>query len=167
MALFPRSPEDAVNAGLQLQETVRVFNGHRANSGYRPIAVSVGINTGKLMLGTVGERSRMDRTVISDAVNVASRLEGLTRIFGAWIIVSADVLQECSSTTSFPHRYLGRVGVKGKSRAVRIYEIIDSPDAARMGTRETFEQALLHLEGRRYALVDARIQSGGCRRSFG
>ena len=150
MALFPHSPEDAVNAGLQLLETVRIFNGHRANSGYRPIAISVGVNTGNLMLGTVGESSRMDGTVISDAVNLASRLEGLTRTFGAWIIVSEDLLDACPPVTSYPHRYLGRVRVKGKSRAVRIYEIIDGPDAARIRTRETFERALKHLEGRRY-----------------
>ena len=150
MALFPHSPEDAVSAGLQLLETVRIFNGHRANSGYRPIAISVGVNTGNLMLGTVGESSRMDGTVISDAVNLASRLEGLTRTFGASIIVSGDLLEACPSVTKFQHRYLGRVFVKGKSHAVRIYEIIDSADAARIGTRETFEGALRHLKARRY-----------------
>lgn len=150
MALFPGSPEDAVNAGLQLLETVRVFNGHRANSGYRPISVSVGINTGSLMLGTVGESSRMDGTVISDAVNLAARLEKLTRTFGAWMIVSADVLQACPEVTRMPHRYLGRVRVKGKSRAVGVYEVIDRPDEARMGTRDAFERALKDLEGRRY-----------------
>jgi len=54
MALFPRTPLDAVRTGLELMETVRVFNGHRANSGYRPIGIGVGINTGSLMLGTIG-----------------------------------------------------------------------------------------------------------------
>jgi two-component system sensor histidine kinase ChiS len=151
MALFPRSPEDAVNAGLELLETVRIFNGHRANSGYRPIAISIGVNTGNLMLGTVGESSRMDGTVISDAVNLASRLEGLTRTFGAWIIVSGDLLAACPAVTRIPHRYLGRVRVKGKSRAVRIYEIIDRPDEGRVRTREAFEQALRSLEGRKYS----------------
>jgi class 3 adenylate cyclase len=159
MALFPRSPEDAVNAGLELLETVRVFNGHRANCGYRPIAISVGVNTGNLMLGTVGESSRMEGTVISDAVNLASRLEGLTRTFGAWIIVSGDLLEACPAVTRTPHRYLGRVRVKGKSRAVRIYEIIDRPDEGRVRTRETFEQALKWLEGRRYREAAAAFES--------
>ncbi len=151
MALFPESPQDAVQAGLDLMETVRVFNGHRANSGYRPIGIGVGVNTGRIMLGTIGESFRMDGTVISDAVNVASRLEGLTRIFDAWIIVSGDSLSDCPEAARFPHRYLGRVRVKGKSSAVRIYEVIDAPSVARIRSREAFENALRCLERRDYA----------------
>ncbi len=150
MALFPRTPMDAVRTGLELMETVRVFNGHRANSGYRPIGIGVGINTGSLMLGTIGETSRMEGTVISDAVNLASRLEGLTRAFGSWIIVSEDLLIACPEAAQLPHRRLGRVRVKGKLRAVTVFEIIDAPDVVRIRTRAVFEEALRCFETRRY-----------------
>jgi adenylate cyclase len=149
MALFAGSPADAVRAGLDLLETVRTFNVHRANSGYQPISIGIGINTGKLMLGTVGETSRMEGTVISDAVNLASRLQVLTRTFGSWIIVSGDLFKGCPEAVEFPHRYLGRVRVKGKTRPVEVYEIIDSTDQSRIGTRERFEAALRSFEGRR------------------
>jgi adenylate cyclase len=160
MALFPRSPLDAVRAGLELMETVRVFNGHRANCGYRPIDIGVGINTGSLMLGTIGESSRMEGTVISDAVNLASRLEGLTRSFGTHIIVSEDLLTACpDAETTIPHRYLGRARVKGKAQEVTIYEIIDGPDAVRVETRALFEEALRHFEARRYAQAAAGFRA--------
>jgi len=151
MALFPRSPMDAVRAGLELMDTVRVFNGHRARAGYRPISIGVGINTGSLMLGTIGESNRMEGTVISDAVNLASRLEGLTRTFGASVIVSENLLAACPEAQQLPHRCLGRVRVKGKQRGVIVYEIIDSPDMARSQTRRVFEAALAAFQKGRYA----------------
>jgi adenylate cyclase len=159
MALFPGSPQDAVHAGLELMETVRIFNGHRANCGYRPIAIGVGINMGTLMLGTVGESSRMEGTVISDAVNLASRLEGLTRLFGAQILVSSDLLAACPDAARLPHRYLGRVRVKGKLRAVTVYEIIDAPYLVRMDTREIFEEALRNFERRSFKNAVAGFQT--------
>jgi class 3 adenylate cyclase len=159
MALFPRTPMDGVRAGLDLMETVRVFNLHRANSGYRPIGIGVGINTGTLMLGTIGESFRMEGTVISDAVNLASRLEGLTRMFGSWIIVSGDLLAASPEAAQLPHRCLGRVEVKGKSRAVTVYEIIDAPDVVRIRTREAFESALASFEAHRYSEAAAGFQS--------
>jgi len=155
MALFPRNPQDAVRAGLELMDTVRVFNGHRANVGYRPIAIGVGINTGSLMLGTIGESSRMEGTVISDAVNLASRLEGLTRTFGASIIVSESLLTASPEAARMPHRCLGKVKVKGKSRAITVYEIIDAPDAARVRTRAPFEKALAAFQRGRYREAEA------------
>ena len=150
MALFPRKPGDAVRAGLEMMDTVRVFNGHRAKSGYRPIGIGVGINTGKLMLGTVGESSRMEGTVISDTVNLASRLEGLTRTFGSWIIVSEHLLQASPEVAARPHRRLGRVKVKGMSRAVTVFEILDTPDLGRINTLDTFEEGLRSFEAHRY-----------------
>ncbi len=151
MALFPGSPEDAVRAGLRLLATVRVFNQHRENSGYRPISIGIGINTGKLMLGTVGESSRMEGTVISGAVNLASRLEGLTRTIGSWIIVSEELLAACPGADWINHRYLGHVHVKGMARSVAIHEIIDEPFVARLTTRAQFEEAVKNMEDHRPA----------------
>lgn len=79
MAIFPESPEDAISAAIEIQLEVRKYNSHRHNNGYRPIQIGIGINTGSLMMGTVGDSNRMDTTVIGDTVNLASRLESLTK----------------------------------------------------------------------------------------
>ena len=75
MALFSGEADNAVKAGISMLHRLIEYNQHRANSGYKPIKNGIGINTGFLMLGTVGGQNRMDSTVISDAVNLASRGE--------------------------------------------------------------------------------------------
>ncbi len=159
MALFPRSPDDALRAGVELLETLRVFNGHRASSGYPPISIGVGINCGKLMLGTVGEASRMEGTVISDVVNLTSRLEGLTRTFGSNIIVSRDLIAACPDTAGYPTRYLGSVAVRGKAELVAVYEIIDVVDESRARTHGRFETAVGNFEQQRYSEATAGFRS--------
>ncbi len=150
MALFPRAPDDALHAGVELLETVRLFNRHRANSGYQPIFIGVGINCGRLMLGTVGEASRMEGTVISDVVNLTSRLQGLTRLYGPNIIVSNHLIESCPETAGYPRRYLGSAPVRGKSEVVALYEIIDVVDESRVRTSRRFETAVLSFEQERY-----------------
>ena len=78
MALF-ESADDALRAGLGMLETLEAFNAERRAAGQTPIGIGIGINTGILMMGTIGEKHRMDGTVISDAVNLASRIESLTK----------------------------------------------------------------------------------------
>ncbi|MGC2404907.1 MAG: adenylate/guanylate cyclase domain-containing protein [Candidatus Cybelea sp.] len=83
MGLFPGKADDALNAAIALQREIRVFNLHCEKDGKPTIAAGVGIHTGDLMLGTIGERGRMETTVIADAVNAASRLETATKTFAA------------------------------------------------------------------------------------
>ena len=78
MCLFPESADDAVNGALGMLKWLDEYNKGRKRAFYKPIAIGIGINTGILMLGTVGAQNRMDYTVIGDAVNTASRLEALT-----------------------------------------------------------------------------------------
>ena len=124
MALFPLEPEDAVRAAVQMQNVVREYNVLRTKSGYKPIQIGIGIHVGNLMLGTIGEANRMDATVISDAVNLASRLEGLTKIYGAPILISDVTFQRIKNQDKYQYRMLGRVQVKGKKESVGIIEII-------------------------------------------
>ena len=142
MALFPNRPGEAIDAAIDLQNTLQVYNHDREKSGYSAIDVGVGIHYGNLMLGTIGYEARMEGTVISDAVNLASRIEGLTRIFDAAIIVSKDCIED--SNSSPPHRPLGTVQVKGKTRPVDIVEIIlpGTRRATRMDNSERFARAL-------------------------
>jgi two-component system sensor histidine kinase ChiS len=75
MALFPEGAgaDSAVSAAIEMQKRIREYNVHRASCGYRPLSMGIGIHTGTLMLGVVGVENRMQSTVISDAVNLASR----------------------------------------------------------------------------------------------
>ncbi|HEY9811721.1 MAG TPA: response regulator [Halomicronema sp.] len=146
MALFPHSPEDAIKAAIAMQKQVTIYNQSRSKKGYQPINIGIGLHTGTLMLGTIGETQRMETTVISDAVNLASRLEGLTKTYGAGIIISEPTVQTINSSIKDQSRFLGRVKVKGKKEPVSVFEIYggDSPQMIELKTqtRKNFEQGL-------------------------
>jgi class 3 adenylate cyclase/HAMP domain-containing protein len=136
MALFPSNPKDAIDSAIAMMRSVRAYNADRAKSGYQPIAIGIGINLGWLMLGTLGEDQRMDGSVISDAVNLSSRLEGLTKYYGASILTTDATLRRVEGSASFRARLIDRVSVKGRSQPVNIVEILDGD------TEERIEQKL-------------------------
>jgi len=125
MALFPNCAEDAVQAAIEMQQQVKIYNKHRQNSGYQPISIGIGLHTGTLMLGTIGEAERMESTVISDAVNLASRVEGLTKLYGVGIVASVQTLCRIDDPQHYKCRFLDRVQVKGKQTPVAVFEIYD------------------------------------------
>ncbi len=126
MALFPAGPDDALRAARAMLRALDTFNAEEA--AVAPISIGIGVHTGLLMLGTIGEARRMEATVIADAVNLASRLEGLTKEYGVHIITSGQTLARVSDCTMFPHRSLGTVKVKGKLEAVEIFEVFKEPN---------------------------------------
>lgn len=91
--------------------------------GYKPIRIGVGLQTGTLTLGIIGEAGRMESTVISDAVNLASRIEGLTKIYGASILISQNTLFDLEQPSQYHFRFLDRVQVKGRQEPVSVFEI--------------------------------------------
>ncbi len=93
MALFSRSADDAIKAGIDMLHRLAKYNTKRTNPERPPIQIGIGINTGSLMLGTVGGQTRMDGTVIGDAVNLASRLEALTKHYGVSLLISHHTFQ--------------------------------------------------------------------------
>ncbi len=142
MALFggnhARGAQDAVTAAVNIQKTVKVYNTYRQKSGYVPISIGVGINTGKMILGTIGFETRMDSTVIGDTVNLASRLEGLTKKYGVTTAISGFTLDALDRSEAFLLREIDTVRVKGKQQAVRVYEVFDSDeDRIRDAKQET------------------------------
>ncbi|MDH5655426.1 MAG: hypothetical protein OEZ34_05930 [Spirochaetia bacterium] len=126
MALFPASPDEAVTAAIAIQLRLRKLNLIRQRKNLDSIAMGIGIHSGKLMLGTVGEKDRIDGTVISDTVNLTSRLEGLTKLYGASIIISETAFKQLKNRESYHLRILDSVQVKGKSQNVTILEIFDA-----------------------------------------
>ena len=154
MALFPTSADDAVYGGIAMLKKLVPYNAGRQRAGYQPVHIGIGLNTGTLMLGTVGGKNRMEGTVISDAVNLASRLEGLTKLYGASILITDQTLAQLASPDQFNTRFLGKVQVKGKREAVSLYEVCDGdPEnviALKLQTASDFEAGLTHYFAREF-----------------
>lgn len=113
---------NAVRTGLELQErTLAVSARWEARLG-EPIRNGVGINTGDAVVGAMGSRQRLEYTAIGDTVNLASRLESLTKEHGAGIIISDSTYEQVKGR--FITRELGAVAVKGKARPVSIYAVV-------------------------------------------
>jgi two-component system sensor histidine kinase ChiS len=148
MALFPRQPEDALQAALNMLNEIVTYNKHRKNHGYIPINIGIGLHTGMLALGIIGEQERMQSTVIADTVNIAARLESLTKIYNASIIISEQMLFKLERPSRYISRFLGKVRVVGKQEPITIFEILDGhPEAVaalRVQTLSDFEKGLLH-----------------------
>lgn len=147
MSLFPNSPDDALRAAIALQHEVRLFNRYLDEQGIAPITVGVGVHHGELMLGTIGERGRMETTVISDAVNVASRLETATKQYGCSILLSRQTVTMLSEPHRFMLRPLGCVQMRGKALGVEIYECYDADPADLAWHKRTTEQHFARARG--------------------
>ena len=146
MALFTDSPENAINAAIEMRIKLSQFNQVMEQFGKPVINSGIGIHFGTLMLGVVGGEGRMDGTVISDAVNLASRLEGLTKLYGSSIIISQDTLIKIENPDLYQYRFLDIVKVKGKKEPSYIFEIIDGdPDdikELKLQTKADFAEAI-------------------------
>ena len=126
IALFRDKPDNAIKASIEMHAEMFRYNQERQEAHKQPIMISIGLHTGDVMMGVIGDADRHDANVLSDAVNVAARLEGLTRIFDNQIILSASTLEAVEDRGFFIYRDLGSYRVKGKDEALRLYEIIDA-----------------------------------------
>jgi adenylate cyclase len=160
MALFPTTADHAVCGAVAMMKRLAAYNADRLKAGYDPVRIGIGVNTGSLMLGTIGGNTRMDSTVIADTVNLASRLEGLTKRFKTNILISDYTLAALSQPAVHNCRFLGKVQVKGKQAAVPIYEVYDGdqPDVVELKhrTKDIFEDGLCHYFERQF------IKAMGC-----
>ncbi len=146
MAIFQEHPQQALRAAVDMQIAIQRYNKERAQKGRRAIRVGMGVHTGSLIMGIIGDHYRNDAATIADTVNTASRLEGLTKHYGVNIILSEESRGRLQNPEDFHFRYLGRVQVKGKHQPVNIYECIDGDHvdtvARKLATREIFEKGL-------------------------
>ena len=148
MALFPDSPDQALHCGLAMLQRLAEYNDGRQRAGYRSIKIGIGINTGIVILGTVGGAGRMDGTVIGDAVNLAARMERLTKEYRASLLISEYTLYCLDRPENWSIRFLDRTRVRGKQGTQSVYEVFNcDPDPLREAKtrhRKHFEQALAY-----------------------
>jgi PAS domain S-box-containing protein len=146
MALFSGNADDAVRAGISMLRRLREYNQTRTRPDRPPIAIGIGINTGSLMLGTVGGSQRMDSTVISDTVNLASRLETLTKNYNVSLLITHQTFLGLANAHQYKIRLIDRVVVKGKSEQISVFEVFDAdPDdlrSVKKAMKTKFEQAV-------------------------
>ena len=146
MSLFPAGADTAINAALDIQKTLKLYNSHRNNSGYKCIKLGIGINTGSLMLGTIGENERMDGTVISDAVNICSRIESITKEYGINIAISEKTYSNLYNKKNLDIRNIGCIYLRGKVKPVSVYEVfnMDSDEIRilKIKYKDNFEKAV-------------------------
>ncbi|GHV91807.1 hypothetical protein AGMMS50268_23100 [Spirochaetia bacterium] len=130
MALYPQKDgaDRAVRSAIEIQRTLQTYNEQRAKHNYSHLSIGVGIHMGSLMIGVVGVKDRMQNTVISDAVNQASRLEGMCKAYNVSLVISEEIFKGLEDPGSYMYRFLGKVRVKGKSEPVSVFEIYDGID---------------------------------------
>ncbi len=149
MALFAKNggADQAVESAVEMQAKMIEYNGHRANMNYRPISMGIGIHTGPLMLGVVGVSDRMEGTVISDAVNLSSRLQSIAKAFNIPLVISERTFMQLDDPGRYKYRFIGKVRVKGKDAPVSVFEIFDGlPEELferKMKSNTFFEQGMM------------------------
>ena len=130
LALFNGPPEQAVRAAIEMQVALKEAMTHGSLGACLPpgteVTLGIGLHFGRIEMGIVGESGRWDSSVISDAVNTAARVEGLTKTFGAEVLITGDLNKRMDAVRSLQTRRLGRIEVKGKSDRVDVHEVLDS-----------------------------------------
>ncbi|MFK5971479.1 MAG: response regulator [Candidatus Marithrix sp.] len=158
MALF-HNADDAVCGAIAMLKTLVDYNKRRVQDGHEAIKIGIGLNTGALMIGTVGGRNRMDGTVISDAVNVASRVEGLTKIYGTPLLITEHTYERLVDPAKYLMRIIDATKVQGKSEEVTVYEVFDADPpksrALKNSTIEDFEPGFVLYNSE--AIADAKV----------
>ncbi len=154
MAIFQHSAEDGLNAMIDMQIKLREYNLERVKKNRSSLAVGMGIHTGPLIMGIIGDENRTDAATISDTVNTASRMEGLTKLYGARILISGSTYAALTNKDKYQFRYLGKVQVKGKKEFVDVYECLNGDPKEEMEwklrVKSIVEEALGYLEEEQY-----------------
>ena len=145
MALFINA-DDALKAAIAMLNKLFEFNQDRQRQNLPTIKIGIGLNTGQIMLGIIGEQNRLQGTVISDAVNVAARIESLTKIYKEPLIIGENTFTNLTEPAQYAIRFLDNIKVKGRIERINIFAVFNAdPKPIREGklaTLLTFEEAV-------------------------
>ena len=162
MMLYLQKADDGVQAGIEILQLIEGYNIQREKANRKLLKLGIGLHSGSLMMGIIGDQHHTEAAVISDTVNTASRMEGLTKFYNVNFIISEDTYQKIENPGRFNLRYLGKVQAKGKYNSIGIYECFNAdPEKQRLLKEKTlssfnramtayyeadFEVALNHFE---------------------
>ncbi|MBF0279565.1 MAG: HAMP domain-containing protein [SAR324 cluster bacterium] len=145
-----KGAKPSVMAALGILASLKKYNLERDSA----IRVGIGINTGPIIFGTVGSSSRMDSTVLGNTVNVASRVENLTKQYEVNLLITDATLASLGESPPFLIREIDKVRVKGKQEAITIYEVFDEDEEnirnAKLNFRDEFQQGLQLYQSKKW-----------------
>ena len=127
MALFPGEScaDDAVNSAMEILKKLEQLNKtHSWIFASQEVHVGIGINSGELMIGIVGETNRLESTVIGDVVNTAARIESMTKTYEQSILISQNVYQSMKRPERYDFIDLGEATMRGKLIPVKLYGVL-------------------------------------------
>jgi adenylate cyclase len=161
MAIFgaplahPDSPGNAVRSAMRMQEAMTDLNVYFSERQIPEFSIGIGINSGNVVAGNMGSMSRLNYTVLGDAVNLASRIEGLCKTYAVPIVISETTRAACPDVVC---RELDRVRVKGKSRSVTLYQPMQDLGPGELAALEQYQQALEAYRARDWALAQGLFE---------
>jgi class 3 adenylate cyclase len=144
MALFPESSDDALSAALDIIKALSDLNARRHGRGEDSLYFGIGINTSELMLGAIGHRKRMECSVLGNGVNIAARVEGLTRFYGCEVLLTESSVHRLKNPQVFRLRLIDRVRPKGLQEPIPLFELLDGNSAThqeKARTEAEFQEA--------------------------
>ncbi|MGK7921201.1 MAG: response regulator [Trichodesmium sp.] len=146
MAVFPDGADEAVQSAIAQLQKLQEYNQTLKATGWMPIKIGIGIHWGHMMVGILGEQTRMSGDAISDNVNLTARLEGLTKFYGVSLLISESAFNCLKNPQKYQIRFLDRASVKGRNEPINVYEIMDGEvDTVRelkLKTQADFERGL-------------------------
>lgn len=140
MMLFLEKADHGMQTGIDILKMVETYNELRISKNRKRIRLGIGLHSGPLMMGIIGDAMRTDAAVISDTVNTASRMEGLTKFYNANFVLSGDALQLVDDPERFLIRYLGKVQAKGKHQSIDIYECYNGDGDEQVRLKQALQQ---------------------------
>jgi len=139
--------DNALRSVLMINIELSEFNRFIISKGFSSVNIGIGINTGEVTLGTVGSENRLDTTVIGDAVNLASRLETLTKLYRTRNLVSEYTINNIKSSGEFHFRMVDYLSVPGRKAPLRVYELLDPViDRLKYEQSDEFKIAQTHYQ---------------------
>lgn len=149
VALFGTGADAGLSAAIESFTALAEHNAARAARGEPPLSIGVGITTGECLLGILGGDERLQCSVVGDPVNLAARVEGLTKHLGS-LLITDDTVRALADPGRYTLRHVDRVRVKGRSAATGLHEVLDvvSPEerARKLATAEPLAEALGRLQ---------------------
>ena len=162
MALFPKGSQTSIRAAVEIQSSLKAYNKERVKKKRLAVKVGIGMQNGNLIMGITGDDERLDAAIISDTVNTAARIEGLSKHYGTSIMLTSLCLENLENQSEFNFRYLGPVKVKGKEKPIELYECIDGDSQKlfkhKIETKPNFEKGMELYFEKEFAMAAVTFQ---------